>query len=203
MAGGGEMTFKPLLLSPPMVRAYLDGRKIMTRRVVKPPAPWAPGDDIDVEMALGNFKALIQPGEHIWWREMLRKDGDRAIYEADGKDTGLKWRWKNKVLPSIFMPKSACRAVAEVLEVRAERVQEISRQDIRAEGIGLPPSPRPGRLKKDWGQWSELHCEFADLWNSIHGPRAWKRNEYVWVYRFRPLKGDELKQALEVLNDRS
>ena len=178
------MKFKPLILT--MMREYLDGRKTQTRRLVRPPAPWVSTDEgLDIEIALGNIKSPIQPGELIWWKETLhRGDYSSICYSADLSlvYTAAEWPWKNKVLPARFMPKWACRAVAECLEVRVERVQEISEEDSLSEGF-------------------QFREHFIRTWDSLHGPGAWERNEYVWVYRFRPLKGDELKRALGVLNE--
>lgn len=206
------MIFKPLSLSPEMMRAYLDGRKTQTRQLIKLP------------IEATEIKAPIQSGEFIWWQEawnlidlavgyaveanFIPEEEEwpefEVVYEADQSDfiDSLVHKWSRPEL----MPKRACRAVAEVLEVRAEQAQEISRKDIRAEGVGLPPSPRPYHHLKNLVAdnspkgWSKLHCEFADFWNFLHGPGAWERNEHVWAYKFRSLRGDELKKALEVLN---
>ena len=29
---------------------------------------------------------------------------------------------------------------------------------------------------------------FRDLWNSIHGPGAWKKNPWVWVVSFKRIQ---------------
>lgn len=199
------MIFKPLVLT--MMAEYLAGQKTQTRRLIRPQPDEdglakLKGELIWHDTSAREYRPPVQPGEFIWWRERLEKDRDGAIYATDRqKVVGVMWHWKYKVLPSIFMPKRACRAVAELLEVLPpHRIQNISRADIRAEGVMLPPSIRRGRDKKTWGKWSELHCEFADYWNTLHGPGAWEENKWCWAYVFRPLRGDELKQALEVLN---
>jgi hypothetical protein len=30
---------------------------------------------------------------------------------------------------------------------------------------------------------------YATLWNHTHGPRAWDKNEWVWVYEFVRVEG--------------
>ncbi len=223
------MIFKPLVLT--MMQAYLDGRKTQTRRVVNPqprfisgdretPDQWSWAGPPDFCVTTDIFAsqllpfAPIQPGEFIWWQEtwnlidlavgyaveanFIPEEEEWpefvVVYEADQSDfiDSLVHKWSRPEL----MPKRACRAVAEVLEVRAERIKEITNEAIIAEGFECSP---PCTTQK----WNELAFHFAGLWDSLHGHGAWNRNEWVWVYRFRPLKGDELKEVLEVLNDRS
>lgn len=95
--------------------------------------------------------------------------------------------------PSIHMPRWASRITLEVTGVRVERLQEISEDDAKAEGVepwvigdgwreyGLPPSveaagTHPLRSARD---------SFASLWESINGPGSWKANPWVWVIEFR------------------
>ncbi len=206
------MTFKPLILSGPMMVAHLDGAKTMTRRVIKnldlishvedgvPRYEDEYGDSYDTAKV-----APIQPGDFIWWKEKLRRDGitKNCIYDADyQKVKEARWYWKNRVLPSIFMPKFACRAMAEVTGVRAQQIQSISPEDAIAEGVEREDTEF-GRLyyHHNPAHWSKNPEDaFEDLWDSLHGPGAWERNDWVWIYTFRPLEGDELKEALEVLN---
>ena len=87
----------------------------------------------------------------------------------------------------LHMPEWAARSVCEVTDVRVERLNEISEDDARAEGIvdggclqcGEPepcgcPNPKPCAMDS-----------FVGLWNSIQGPGAWDANPWVWVVTFR------------------
>jgi hypothetical protein len=143
-----------------------------------------------------------QPGDRLWVKETwqhLHNDGSplerlpdwektpvHCFYRADESDpTALpvsgKWR------PSIHMPRWASRITLEITEVRAERVQEISEGDAKAEGCGLGctvKSERFGRYMSA-GQYA-----FAELWDSINANRGlgWEANPWVWVIGFRKLE---------------
>lgn len=108
---------------------------------------------------------------------------------------GATWR------PSIFMPRWASRITLEVTEVRAERLQAISEDDAKAEGVTMVPFyPDDGlplsqgfMFGKDDGA-SPLHNSaakaFARLWDAINADRAsWASNPWVWVISFRRLPG--------------
>ncbi len=110
----------------------------------------------------GGFRSPYQPGDILWVREGLRRDGHPdgvqiALYSAneDGVEApydlrtggpehwcGLSlWRWDRKILPAIFMPRWAARIWVEVTNVRAQRIQEISEEDARAEGVKMLSPP--------------------------------------------------------------
>jgi len=81
-------------------------------------------------------------------------------------------RWR----PSIHLPRWACREVMPVLDVRVQQVQEISGEDITAEGVhGNDHAVNYLRLM------------FQRLWNSINEARGhgWDVNDWVWAYTFR------------------
>ena len=85
------------------------------------------------------------PGDRLWVRETHRFDGldqklaildervDELMYRADmAGDRAIddcSWR------QSIFMPRWASRITLEVTGVRVERLQEITEEDARAEGV--------------------------------------------------------------------
>jgi len=93
-------------------------------------------------------------------------------------DGGVAWR------PSIHMPRWASRITLEITDVRAERVQEIREKDSRAEGIFIK-SYGDYQRKNNVAFWQIYRHAFKEAWNSIYGPDAWDRNDWVWVIEFK------------------
>ena len=95
---------------------------------------------------------------------------------------GFKAPWK----PSIFMPKWATRIWQEVTGVRAEQVQDITYDDILAEGWDSRTSQpmTEGTAGEDAFLW------FRILWDSINAQRGYPfaDNPWVWVYEFKRLE---------------
>jgi len=96
------------------------------------------------------------------------------------KYAGDKWR------PSIHMPRWACRIMLEVTGVRVERVQDISYDDILAEGWDVKSSQpmTDGTAGVDALLW------FRVLWDTINKKRGfdWDSNPWVFVVGFRVLE---------------
>nr|DAZ65168.1 MAG TPA: ASCH domain protein [Caudoviricetes sp.] len=171
------MATKPILFNTQMVRAILDGRKTCTRRIVKP----QPTAHYGVQC----IKPPYQPGDILYVRETwsLRFDGEKYFYRAD-KNTSreekrlldyndVKWR------PSIHMPKEAARIWLKVTNVRVERLQDISGEDLIKEGI-------------DFFQSNYVRVafnEFKNIWNSTIKKSdidryGWDASPWVWVIEF-------------------
>lgn len=113
-------------------------------------------------------------------------DGDFTWGDDDGYEDGRSC-WK----PSIHMPKAASRILLEITDVRVERLNAISEEDARAEGIidggclncGEPEpcgcaNPEP-----------DATDAFAYLWQSIYGQESWNANPWVWVIEFERVEG--------------
>jgi len=97
-------------------------------------------------------------------------DGKRA-YEVAGNPDGCAVEWGRK-RPAIHMPRELCRLRLRVEDVRVERVQEITAEGARAEGMS---DDQPDAIARS---------QFHNLWNDIHGDSAWERNDWVWVVEF-------------------
>jgi hypothetical protein len=131
---------------------------------------------------IGDFRVMPEPLKR-------GKDG-LAHYADDGAlvvslRTGepIPWRWQRDTLSSIHMPTEAGRTVLLYMDVRAERIQEISDADARAEGI----DPRFGDGHPPVVDWSfTASGQFSDLWDEMYAERGRGRdaNPWVWVLAF-------------------
>jgi len=156
---------RPILFSAPMVRAILDGRKIQTRRVLKPGKFVLPSGDDDWSY---NGFALVrdhdggtsfhplpfcpygEPGDRLWVKEAfrLRADQDHKPPSQDYLKSGA-WHEATgngetpsgcgggigRLRSSIHMPRWASRIDLEITDVRVQRLQDITIADAMAEGI--------------------------------------------------------------------
>lgn len=100
-----------------------------------------------------------------------------------------KWR------SSIHMPRWACRTVLEITELRVERLQEISEEDAKAEGVTRIDHGREYyfsamRDEPDHRNWGDPTDAYKELWESIHGKGSWELNPWVWVIEFRKVEED-------------
>lgn len=81
----------------------------------------------------------------------------------------------------LFMPKKFARKWFVVTEGPVpEKVQDITRSDIRAEGVIIPP-----HMSNDESYKRAYLDAWVSLWNSIHGPGAWDRNDWLWKVTFK------------------
>jgi hypothetical protein len=103
----------------------------------------------------------------------------RADMRASHSD-GVKFgRWRS----SIHMPRWASRLTLHVVDIRVERVQDISLQDCIAEGMSAADERKArasftgAAYQREW---------WRGLWDSINAKRgcSWESNSWVWVVQF-------------------
>lgn len=188
-----------------MVRAILDGRKTMTRRVITTKAflEWIDaGFSDEFTKHPDNLWAEScpygKPGDRLWVRETWQPEYV-AGHEQDGpiryrathdeRVMGHKWR------PSIFMPRWASRITLEVISVREEPLQDITEGDARAEGVTmttwhtLPDGDGESLAGVPHQTPACYRNGFANLWDSINGKKyPWVSNPFVWVIEFRRIE---------------
>jgi hypothetical protein len=172
-----------MLFSGPMVRAILEGRKCMTRRVAKGAAlEWLKGGFAPASVAgPENGLAPFAAGDLLWVRETwaIDPETERYLYRAtDSLTGGATSRWR----PSIFMPRAAARLFLRVAGVRLERLQDITEADCYAEGIVKVPMGEG----MAWAEETWAVGKFARLWDSINAKRGfgWGANPWVWAVSF-------------------
>ena len=89
-----------------------------------------------------------------------------------------------------FMPRSLCRLVVEVVDVRPCRLQDITDAQAIAEGVH-----RRGEEWKDYtnvfGTCLTPRASFRTLWQSINRMDSWDQNPWVWDVSFRRVPGAE------------
>lgn len=131
---------------------------------------------------IGEYCPYGQPGDRLWVRETWAEDGSRYTYRATNETWA--WHWA----PSIFMPRAASRITLEITDVRVERVQDISEEDARAEGVTRElrgPRTYPDRHA------ARSHETYRDaymrLWDALNAKRGcgWAVNPWVWVISFQ------------------
>lgn len=194
------MAIKPILFNTEMVRAILDGRKSCTRRVVKPQPtarygaqcikpPYQPGDILYVRETWERFECWNCEGDERGncpkepQKSVLDKTCGCYMYRATDEIYGDA-RWH----PSIHMPKEAARIWLKVTNVRVERLQEITVDGCRREGINIETS-----AVTDGETLNRKHDfsleKFETLWDSTVKKSdidryGWDANPYVWVIEF-------------------
>lgn len=179
---------KPILFSTEMVKAILAGRKSQTRRVVKGTGTYYP--TYNVGDVLWVRETWMQNCiDHIEYNECLTKYfymADHHPEEVLGQMKAFGYRWK----PSIHMPKEAARIFLKVINVRVERLQDISQADIENEGIWFYSQEYRNQICIWRDSVSGLEATrkkyYKELWDSIYQKRGygWETNPFVWIYEF-------------------
>lgn len=191
------MAIKPILFNTEMVRAILGGRKTCTRRVIKPQWEECPtckyvhNEYIYDKLAENVYCARCgypleperiapyQPGDILYVRETFIQIAAHTFwYKAYGKSWMLKdLRWK----PSIHMPKEAARIWLKVTYVRLERLQEITIDGIRNEGLSSM-AVHAGDMEIALKEWELLWS--STIKKSDLDRYGWDANPWVWVIEF-------------------
>lgn len=166
---------------------------------------WGAGSSLDyLPIVAGHATASAAPfkiGDLIWVRETFclgRLDEVDAEHPADrtlfidqgcGNEYYIQKEWavykgaeeldEVKWKPSIHMPREASRLTLRVTDVRCERVQAITEEQAKREGV-YPA--RPSSLVAPY------YISFMDLWESLY--ENWCENPWVWVIEFELIKSN-------------
>lgn len=247
----------PILFNGDMVRAILDGRKTVTRRLIKPqqligllPDKCKNGtteeflkekkymfkpycDMTDAELINASYNPPCQPGDILYVRETvwqkvgyyLDVDGETKPswynefkYTATDEKPETGWNYSWATRPSIHMPKEAARIWLKVKDVRVERLQDITEEQVDAEGFRYKP-PCLRMVSAD-GHYCDLdgpctssikYCDMSmgelfgkELWNSTIKKSdldryGWDANPWVWVIEFERCENPDEITALQAL----
>ncbi len=192
---------KPILFNTDMVKAILDGRKSVTRRVAFPRSDLRPFLRKEYPdgwwfrgRAYRNWNNAMREPQGVMSLCHYRTDDTLYVRETWAKQCGLYWhkaglavdengcdmygtlvptKWR----PSIHMPKDAARLFLRVTGVRVERLQDINDESVVSEGM-------------------KIGDPFDELWDSTIKkadlPRyGWDANPWVWVIEFERISKDE------------
>ena len=185
--------------------------EFLARGVVAVVPQWPQQDGMRWFMADGLselVKSPWKPGDRHWVRECWglktgtqRDHSSRVFYRADGADRIEYWQNGNHVpetygyglshrgkwRPSIHMPRWASRITLEVLDVRAQRLGDISHEDAIAEGA----EDDAWLEYEDWVSAVAggvphvrvtLREHFTEVWDSIYAKKGLGSADNPWVF---------------------
>ena len=211
------MSMKPILFNTEMVRAILDGRKTVTRRLIKP-QPFGYFEVSEKPTYLYDFQPRseriyprYQTGDILYVRETYANISDFINYADYEIDSGLRYLYKcddngkeqsfidvgvRCWRPSIHMPKEAARIFLTVKDVRVERLQDMPHDAATKEGIHFQSCPDGFTWKSE----TSIDCcyinpmgAFRALWNTT-ASEDWQKfesNPWVWVIDFEKISKKE------------
>ncbi len=215
---------KGILFKPDMIKAIVEGRKTQTRRVIKP-QPYVEETTPSSLQTMGDWNLLIQIEknlqceEYFAWstfcRENARYQVGEVVYikEAFWEDSGdiyfkmdfpnfpndmptnmffEKGKWKSP----LFLPEIFARDFLQIVDVRAERLQEITEIDAIAEGIQVMQGTHQSFARNTFGRLEltgapepyTARYHYEALWDSINKEYPWASNCWVWRYEFERIK---------------
>lgn len=200
---------KPILFNTEMVKAILDGRKTVTRRVIKPryrgneigfridrnmSTEQITGVEIIDDEECGTDRYVNPPyqiGDILYVRETWAKIPGASskggfAYKYKASKEGDYWnrvkgfKWK----PSIHMPKEAARIWLKVTDVRVERLQDIMDS----------PHGKDNQVIKEG---CDYGCDFVAVWDSTIKKQdldsyGWDANPWVFVVSFEKIEKEKL-----------
>ncbi|KPC52999.1 hypothetical protein [Amantichitinum ursilacus] len=203
------MKERPILFSAPMVSALLDGRKTMTRRIMKP--------QMSYEDVCGMFAAWSYPitaTKFLIWPNAKDKIIELCPYGRPGDRLWVRETWRGLVTINSpheprqlgvarYVPDQKHCVRVEYLATR-DRDNDLWRPsihmprwasrilleitDVRVELLqSMDPSDveREGVTHPDERMTCREAIErFTAAWDGIHGPGSWDENPWVWVIEF-------------------
>ena len=148
--------------------------------------PICPGDILYVRetvwQKIGYYLDIDGETKPSWYNDF------KYVASDEKPETGWNYSWAKR--PSIHMPKEAARIWLKVTDVRVERLQNITADGIRNEGLSS----------------AAVHCgdveialkEWENLWNSTIKKSdldryGWGANPWVWVIEFERCEKPEEK----------
>lgn len=184
-----SLTFCEVKERTAIFRSHLDA---VTRHF---PIPYAIGDRLWVKEAhwLAGYWEKYDTGEPLYIgakvskirRRFVAAENQDAQFDIPkgsyikGMPIGVRGLYKRL---GRYMFRKHSRLTLTVTDVRVQQVQDISHDDAVAEGATDVFRALPNN--------AGATGFFREIWNSIHGPDAWDRNDWVAAYTFTVHKGN-------------
>ncbi|WP_232462509.1 hypothetical protein [Bordetella genomosp. 9] len=159
------MKVQPLRFDRNVIDDILAGRKVQTRRILKPQPPDTTVNWLREFGPEGKWVAVEEPPPPPS-RRRARRVG------CPYGDPGISIR--------LYDEAGTPFADATLVGVRVQRLQDISDADVAAEGCAEGHGPGGGFLPG-----IPMKSVFALAWCETYGSRAWAANPWVWVLEFR------------------
>lgn len=187
------MSTKPILFNTEMVKAILEGRKTVTRRIIKRDLLLCcdfdtdgticgcldkDGDWYEIEDFAPYKIADILYVRETWRYSKFHGNKQGYMYRASCNEN-----WDGFWKPSLYMPKEAARIWLKVTNVRVERLQDITPKQAGEEGVTWE-TDNSGMYRR---------MRFKQLWDSTIKKQdldkyGWDANPYVWVIEFERIE---------------
>ena len=187
---------KGIIMSGDSVKAILEGRKTQTRRLIKDIGPYIPEGKYRYDGKLCGVHAIelldengkptehyidcesprYFPGDIVYVKETWGLSWEMTggvIYKADYTNgdallaEGEKWR------KAMFMPQDAARIFLRIIDLRVERLHDITPGDVWDEGVRISSATLAFNREA-----------YLNLFYKINKGIAPGANPLVWVYAF-------------------
>ena len=199
---------KSIIFNTEMVKAILDGRKTEFRIPIKLKdnslvctgyifsstdrkrnSCYSFGKNKECDMEY--IKSKYKVDDILYVKETFNLSGEEwgianplnIEYRADNTKSSHKWFSSN------IMRMEYSRIFLKVTNVRVEKIQDISLEDMLKEGINHKKSYNYGDIVKTYTQ---VKREFINNWNSTAKDRyKWEDNPYVFVYELERINKED------------
>jgi len=207
-----DVRLRPILFRTELIPQIIDNIKTQTRRIItkrNSSCGSANFDDLDLSKAFIDDYYLKAPkiinddtihrifpkyeiDDQFYVKETYCEQSGDIYFKADwNKEQPVnmifdKLKWKS----SLFMPKEFSRIKLKIINIKAQRLQQLNGNDAIVEGvINLPRSKNFNELIPELQE--QYKCAaldfFRELWNNINKKPGftWNDNPWVWVIQFR------------------
>ncbi|RLA80366.1 MAG: hypothetical protein DRG78_11110 [Epsilonproteobacteria bacterium] len=197
-----------ILMNVEMTKAILDGRKTQTRRIIKGTSSMLEYALNTLNLPLSDFKPKYKKDEVVW----LREPAEVIAYDTETLELCYRFKADNNInAKSIIMPnrfiypnpnhpkwaincqgipngciKEMARIFLKIVDVRVEKLQDITIQDIGKEG-----SLMDVKYTEDIGEDDFAYEWWIDTWNeTAQKGYKWEDTPYVFIYEFKRVNND-------------